>query len=541
MMRNKLFFCMFLQLIAFCSYADAASKPFFKRVASFADDAARAVAQKAAKLGFKNSFVKGLSKKQKEILLGYYDEFAGVLSAEKAANEPSLKNLKDVIEKSKGNSDEYLQNYVPYTDAVNRVNDTLQAYKGAQKEAARAQALAQKAIEEATERKILLEESEKGLKELSKQMEVELKGLKVSQKLEQRRVEAQQFFTKRAEAAPETITISPSHQYKAKAEGFPQRKTSVSFTPKPAPAAQEAPLAQVPAAQGGSSQSTALVLDKKSLGGSALKTVVKRTSEAVGSAASSAGSLVKSAATSKVAERLYAPLILLGIGTTIAVIEELDRIEQEEKEKLAALEKEQLQNEQKTLRDRLQKAEQQKQVLRVDNQQEEQHIKENQQKEKILIEKEISWQQLSLDVLTNLKELAAEFKKTKSKETEKQFNILSIKLHMMQLLDQTLAQIQTKPVAHKEIQQELDVYKNQIEELKSAFYKEMREKEKSVSFGTVQNRFAEAKVFATPTFKKHGITSVKEMEKELNNVIKKHQELEQFAGFLEAEAKGDVE
>lgn len=509
MMRNKLLFYMFLQLIAFCSYADAASRPFFKRVTSFADDAARTVAQKAAKLGFKNSFAKGLSKRQKDLLLEYYDEFAGVLSAERAASEPTLQNLKRIIEANKDKTDDYIENLWSYQDAVARVQSTLRAYKGAQgvaqQEAARAQALAQKAIEEATERIKLLSESEQGFEELSQRFKVESAGIKASQKLQQQKEEAQQIFRAFKEAEPQVQSLP-------------------AFTPK-APTPQVAPMALVPTGQ--------------ELGGSAVHVVPKSARATFGSVVKTvkagavrAGSLVKSAATSKIAERLYAPLILLGIGTTIAVIEELDRIEQEEKEKLAALEKEQLAKEQKTLRDRLQKTDQQKQVLSVDKQQEEQLIKEKQQKEKALLEKEISWQQLSLDVLANLKELTAEFKKTKSKETEKQFALLSTKLRIMQLLDQALAQMQTKPVTHKEIQQELDAYKNQIEDLKDAFYKEMREKEKSISFGAIQNRFAEAKVLATPIFKKYGATSSKNIEVFLNKIVGEYREMYDFANSI---------
>lgn len=506
MMRNKLLFYMFLQLIAFCSYADAASKSLLKRVASFADDAARAVAQRAAKLGFEKSFAKGLSKRQKDLLLGYYDEFAGVLSAERAASEPTLQDLKKVVEANQGKPDDYIQTLASYQDAVAKVQSTLQAYKGAQgaaqQEAARAQALAQKAIEEATARTKLLSESEQGFEELSQRFKVESAGIKASQKLQQQKEEAQQIFRVFKEAEPQVELLTPK-----------------------APTPQVAPMALVPTGQ--------------ELGGSAVHVVPKSARATFGSVVKTvkagavrAGSLVKSAATSKIAERLYAPLILLGIGTTIAVIEELDRIEQEEKEKLAVLEKEQLAKEQKILRDRLQKTDQQKQVLSVDKQQEEQRIKEKQQKEKALLEKEISWQQLSLDVLANLKELTAEFKKTKSKETEKQFALLSTKLRIMQLLDQALAQMQTKPVTHKEIQQELDAYKNQIEDLKDAFYKEMREKESSVTFGAVQNRFVEAKVFATPIFKKYGATSSKNMEVFLNKIVGEYREMYDFANSI---------
>ncbi len=509
---------MFLQLIAFCSYADAASKSLLKRVASFADDAARTVAQRAAKLRFENSFAKGLSKKQKEILLEYYDEFAGVLSAERAAHEPSLQNLKKVVEANQGKPDDYIQTLAPYQDAVARVQSTLQAYKGAQgaaqQEAARAQALAQKAIEEATERTKLLSESEQGFEELSQRFKVESTGIKASEKLQQRKEETQQIFKVFKEAEPQVEARSVL------------RTTAQTPTPQvAAPTLQVGPTALVPTGQGlGGSAEHVVPKSARATFGSVVKTVK--------AGAGRAGSLVKSAATSKIAERLYAPLILLGIGTTIAVIEELDRIEQEEKEKLAALEKEQLQNQQKALSERLQKTSQQKQALSVDKQQEEQLIKEKQQKEKALLEKEISWQQLSLDVLANLKELTAEFKKTKSKETEKQFALLSTKLRIMQLLDQALAQMQKKPVAHKEIQQELDAYKNQIEELKSAFYKEMREKESSITFGAVQNRFVEAKVFATPIFKKYGATSSKNMEVFLNKIVGEYREMYDFANSI---------
>lgn len=535
-MRNKLFICMLLLFVMFSSDA-ATKKTFFNALG-------RGVVQQASKLKFESSLV-GLSKIQKKRLLGYYDELARVLSAEKAIEDPSLQKLKRIIETNKDKPDTYFKNYEPYESAIRDIERALDLYKNtqevAQKEAQRAQVLAQKALEEAAARTKIISESEQELKKLGEQLQVEEAGIRASQKLHQQRVDAQQSAKIKVIAPEETAQLSHYHVYRTKKEIGPEHVANVSSKYKEVQSGSpQAPIAPIPS---GSSS----LIQTKELGGGALKVsmqqalgktgatfvpAVKAAGKGLSKTASKAGSLVKRAATSKIAERLYAPLILLGIGTTIAVIEELDRIEQEEKEKLAALEKEQLVKEQKILRDRLQQAEHKKEILTVDQRQTEQLIKELQEKEKVMLQKEILWQELSLDVLANLKELSFEFKKTKSKDIEKQFAVLSTKLRIMQLLDQATAQMQTKPVVHKEIQQELDTYKNQIEELKYAFYKEMRDKQKSGNGEDAQNRFAQAKVFATAAFKKYGVISSKNIEDFLNKIVAEYRELYDFSGSI---------
>lgn len=341
------------------------------------------------------------------------------------------------------------------------------------------------------------------------------------------------------------------------------------------PAAQAAAATQpptaMPLAAGSATAVAASATSTSSAGATAsltarqrVQAALQRTQAGVKSAAGSVVSGLKRVAASQQAMAAYMPLLVFSLGTVVAVVEELDRQEREDAEKMA-----QFEAEQKKASDRLKLLEEEKrkaEAVLAKNKDDLQAKIALQQKEQEVaavkvvtknLAREAGEQQINLLVTKNLKELVSALKAIEknpsdpeNKRIQKEYEILAAKFNMIRLfagaytsLDELDGMSNESSIGLKSqetaIVDELAKIRGQLDALKDAFYDEMtaayqQQSKVAKNSKSPTNLFSQAKIFGLDLFKSQGIINSQKLKAKVDELQESYKELIEFRSKIKS-------